>query len=88
MESIHEVNFVSANSSISHQLRYTNTVSWIGGNVAVHMSYTKTIILFFSVSINSDIIFTSVLKIIVNYYCVQSIICATMTCYMDVVIGS
>ena len=23
--------------SISHQLRYINTVSWIGGNVAVHM---------------------------------------------------
>ena len=22
---------------ISHQLRYINTVSWIGGNVAVHM---------------------------------------------------
>ena len=38
-ESIHEVNFGSAklNSSISHQLRYINTVSWIGGNVAVHM---------------------------------------------------
>ena len=31
------VNFGSANSSISHQLRYINTVSWIGGNVAVHM---------------------------------------------------
>ena len=25
------------NSSISHQLRYVNTVSWIGENVAVHM---------------------------------------------------
>ena len=37
MESIDEVNFGRANSSISHQLRYTNTVSWIGGNVAVHM---------------------------------------------------
>ena len=36
-ESIHEDNFGSANSSISHQLRYINTVSWIGGNVAVHM---------------------------------------------------
>ena len=22
---------------LSHQLRYINTVSWIGGNVAVHM---------------------------------------------------
>ena len=28
---------VQINSSISHQLRYVNTVSWIGGNVAVHM---------------------------------------------------
>ena len=37
MESIYEVNFGRANSSISHQLRYINTVSWIGGNVAVHM---------------------------------------------------
>ena len=36
-ESIHEVNFGSANSSISHQLRYINTVSWIGGNIAGHM---------------------------------------------------
>ena len=26
-----------SNYSISHQLRYINTVSWIGGNVAVHM---------------------------------------------------
>ena len=34
---IHEVNFGSANSSISRQLRYINTVSWSGGNVAVHM---------------------------------------------------
>ena len=25
------------NSSISHQLRYVNTVNWIGRNVAVHM---------------------------------------------------
>ena len=33
----YEVNFGSANSSISHQLRYINTVSWIGGSVAVHM---------------------------------------------------
>ena len=33
---IYEVNFGSANSCISHQLRYENTVSWIGGNVAVH----------------------------------------------------
>ena len=32
-----KVNFGRANSSISHQLRYVNTVSWIGGNVAVHM---------------------------------------------------
>ena len=31
------VNFGRANSSISHQLRYINTVSWIGGNVAVYM---------------------------------------------------
>ena len=37
MKSIHEVNFGSSNSSISHQLIYINTVSWIGGNVAVHM---------------------------------------------------
>ena len=37
MESIYEVNFGRANSSIFHQLGYTNTVSWIGGNVAVHM---------------------------------------------------
>ena len=37
MESIDEVNFGRANSNISHQLRYINTVSWIGGNVAVHM---------------------------------------------------
>ena len=29
--------FGSANSSISHQLRYVNIVTWIGGNVAVHM---------------------------------------------------
>ena len=36
MESIDEVNFGRANSSISHQLRYINTVSWIGGNVALH----------------------------------------------------
>ena len=36
-EPIHEVNFGSANSSISHQLRYIKTVSWICGNVAVHM---------------------------------------------------
>ena len=36
-ESICEVNFGRANSSISHQLRYINPVSWIGGNVAVHM---------------------------------------------------
>ena len=37
-ESIYEVNFGRANSSIiSHQLSYINTVSWIGGNVAVHM---------------------------------------------------
>ena len=36
-EPIDEVNFGRANSSISHQLRYINTVSWIGGNVAVHM---------------------------------------------------
>ena len=34
MESIHEVNFGSANSGISHHLRYVNTIS---GNVAVHM---------------------------------------------------
>ena len=33
----HEVNFGHANSRISHQLRYINTVSWIGGDVAVHM---------------------------------------------------
>ena len=37
MESIYEVNFGRANSSISHQLRYANTVSWVGWNVAVHM---------------------------------------------------
>ena len=36
-EPIYEVNFGRANSSISHQLKYVNTVSWIGGNVAVHM---------------------------------------------------
>ena len=36
-ESIYEVHFGRANSSISHQLRYINTVSWIGGNVAVHL---------------------------------------------------
>ena len=37
-ESIYEVNFERANSSIiSNQLSYINTVSWIGGNVAVHM---------------------------------------------------
>ena len=29
--------FGSANSSISHQLRYISTLSWIGGNVAVHI---------------------------------------------------
>ena len=34
---VREVNFGSANSAISHQLRYINTVSWIGGNVAVHV---------------------------------------------------
>ena len=28
---------VQINSSISHQLRYVNTVSGIGGNIAVHM---------------------------------------------------
>ena len=38
MESIYEVNFERANSSIFHQLGYTNTVSWIGGNANVHMS--------------------------------------------------
>ena len=32
-----EVNFGRTNSSIFHQLRYINTVSWIGGNVAVHL---------------------------------------------------
>jgi len=37
MESTHEVSFGHANSSISHQLRYINTVSWIGVNVAAHM---------------------------------------------------
>ena len=37
MESIDEVSFGCANSSISHQLRYKNTVSWIGRNVAAHM---------------------------------------------------
>ena len=31
------MNFGRTNSSISHQLRYINTVSWIGGNVAVYM---------------------------------------------------
>ena len=36
-ESIYVVNFGRANSSISHQLRYIKSVSWIGGNVAVHM---------------------------------------------------
>ena len=36
-ESIYEVNFRRANASISHQLRYIDTVSWIGGNIAVHM---------------------------------------------------
>ena len=28
---------MKSTSSISHQLRYVNIVSWIGGNVAVHM---------------------------------------------------
>ena len=32
-----KVNFGRANSSISHHLSYINTVSWIGGNVVVHM---------------------------------------------------
>ena len=36
-ESVYEVNFGCANSRISHQLRYINTISRIAGNVAVHM---------------------------------------------------
>ena len=38
-ESIYEVNFGSANYSISHQLRYINTVSW---NVVVTFKFHPT----------------------------------------------
>ena len=41
-ESIYEVNFGSANFSVSHQLKYINTVSWIGGNVAVTFKFHPT----------------------------------------------